>query len=314
MTDRRLRFFVRLALPLALPVALALACCGGRAAVQGPGAQNANARPQGPAENCAKLPELVNATYMHVIEHPMPADKSEATLAKLGSGELSMKGLVSSLVLSDEYKERFVSKRPAEEAAQTLYRHLMARAATPAELKAAAAQLAAKDGFDAFARGLLDSKEYAMRFGESGAPGLRMQPCRFPFQLKQEDSFDDGRSMTTEATVEADGRVHATTVVKVPSPDKPFCGKVGLWLFDEAGRVISVVGPPRDQQWCIEGKAKTQGEQQRAEEWAGTVPADLAQHAASVALLQRSANNDPQAMSRENTERAQQLKRPLRQN
>jgi hypothetical protein len=314
MTDRRLRFFVRLALPLALPVALAFACCGGRAAVQGPGAQNANARPSGPAENCAKLPELVNAAYMHVIEHPMPADKSEATLAKLGSGELSMKGLVGSLVLSGEYRERFVSKRPAEEAAQTLYRHLMARAATPAELKAASAQLAAKDGFDAFARGLLDSKEYAMRFGESGAPGLRAQPCRFPFNLKQEDSFDGGRSMTTEATVEADGSVRATTVVKVPSPDKPFCGKVGLWLFDEAGRVISVVGPPREQQWCIEGKAKTQGEQQRTEEWTGTVPADLARHAASVALLQRPANNDPQAMSRENTERAQQLKRPLRQN
>jgi hypothetical protein len=312
MTDRRFRLIVRLALLLAAPVALVLACCGGRAAEQGPGGQNSNAQPQ--AENCAKLPMIVNAAYMQVLEHPMPADKSEATLARLASGEESVKGLVSSLVLSSEYKDRFVAKRPAEEATQLLYRHLLARAATPEEVKTAAQQLAAKDGFDALVRGLLDSKEYAARFGESGAPGLRLPPCRFPFKLKQEDSFGDGRAMTTEATVEADGRIRATTVVRIPSADKPFCGKVGLWLFDEAGRVISVAGPPRDQQWCIEGKAKQPGEQQRKEEWTGSVPVELARHAASVALLQRPANNDPQAMSRDNTERAQQIKRPLRQN
>lgn len=46
----------------------------------------------------------------------------------------------------------------------------------------------------------------------------------------------------------------------------------------------------------------------------GNVRAVLAARAASIALLQRPANNDPQAMSRENIERAQRIKRPLRQN
>jgi hypothetical protein len=293
----------------ALPFALALACCGGRAAVQDAGARNTNS--QAPAEeNCAKWPEVVNATYMQVVEHPLPADKTEATAAKLSSGEESVKGLVKSLVLSDEYKERFVTPRRPEEAAQLLYRHLLARAPSPDELKSAASKLATKDGFASLAQSLLDSREYGARFGESRPPGSPIQPCRVSVKLRQEDSFDGGRTMTTEATVSVEGKIHTATVVKIPSPDKPFCGRVGLWLFDEGGRVIAVVGPPRDQQWCLEGK--TRGEQQRTDEWDGSVPAELARRAIAVALLQRSASNDPQAMTRENSERAQQIKRPVR--
>jgi hypothetical protein len=308
MTKRQFNNFTRLALPLCV----ALACCGGRASVQQAGAQNSNAKGAAVEENCAKWPEVINATYMQVIEHPIPADKMEATTAKLASGELSMKELVKSLVLSDEYKERFVTPQRADSAVRLLYRHVLARVPTQEEVKSASSQLATKDGFAALAGSLLDSKEYAMRVGASSAPGLQLRPCRFPLKLRQEDSFDGGRMMTTEATIEVDGQIHTATVVKIPSPDKPFCGKVGLWLFDEAGRVLAVIGPPREQLWCVEGKSKSKGEQQRTEEWRGSIPAELAEHAVAVALLQRPANNDPQAMTRENSERAQQIKRLVR--
>jgi Phycobilisome Linker polypeptide len=304
MRGKQLRTLVRLA-----PLCVALACCGGRAAVQGGAPTPAGAARPSVEAGCAKWPEVMNAAYSQVLEHPAPADKAEETLAKLSDGGLSVRELVKSLALSDEYKEKFVSRQPPELSARLLYRHLLARAPSAEELRSATQTLSTR-GHAALAESLLDSAEYGERFGDSRPPGSRMRPCRFPFKLRREDSFEGGGAMETDVTVEADGQITTSTVVKAPSADKSFCGKVGLWLLDEKGNVLAVTGPPREQQWCPEGQGT--GPQERTEQWQGGVPADVLLRAQSIALLQLPASKDPQAQTRENAERVEQIKRPVR--
>jgi hypothetical protein len=303
MRARRYRTLARLA-----PLCVALACCcGGRAAVQGgapaqPSATRASVEP-----GCAKWPDVLNAAYRQVLEHPAPADRAGETLAKLSGGAQSVRGLVKGLALSDEYRERFVAGQPAELSARLLYRHLLARDPTAEELRSAAKQLAGARGYAPLAESLLDSPEYAERFGEARAPGSALRPCRFPLKLRQEDSFEGGGAMVTDVTLDADGQVTTSTVVRTASADKTFCGRLGLWLLDEGGNVLAVVGPPGDQQWCLEG----QGPQERTEQWQGSVPAEVLVRAHSVAVLQLPASKDPLAQTRENAERVRQIKRPV---
>jgi hypothetical protein len=304
MRVRKLRTFVLLAPPLCVALAC---CCGGRAAVQQAAPAAADTPRPSVEAGCAGWPDVLNAAYRQVLEHPAPADKADETLARLSGGGMSVRGLVKSLALSDEYRERFVTGQPTEVSARLLYRHLLAREPTPAELKSAAEHLASPRGHTQLAEGLLDSAQYAERFGESRVPGSPLRPCHFPVKLRQEDSFEGG-AMVTDAAFEADGQVTTTTVVKSPSAGKTFCGKVGLWLFDESGNVLAVTGPPADQQWCLEG----QGEQERTEQWQGVLPADILLRTQSIAVLQLTGGKDPRSQTRENAERVKQVRRPVK--
>lgn len=303
---------------LALSVALA---CGGSAATQ-------TAKPSPtPAvkEDCAPWPEVVNAAYLQVLERPAHGEGLKEATEKLTRGETTVRELVAQLAASDEYRERFVASRPAEEAAGSLYRHILARDAQPSELKSAASSIATAKGFGEVARALVGGDEYGRRFGSSQVPGASgaTRPCRFPLKLNRTDDFGDGREMKTELSVEADGKFRAKTTVKGTSgasgTSRPsgstraaaFCGKVGLWLLDEGGRAVVITGPPAEAQWCA-GGADPEAKAEHVEEWEGSLPRTALDAAGFAAIVQRAAGNEPQRATRENAERAAQIKQPVR--
>jgi endonuclease YncB( thermonuclease family) len=297
---------------LSLSVALA---CGGSAATQ-----TAKSSPTpAPKEDCAPWPQVVNAAYLQVLERPAHGEGLKEATEKLMRGEMTVRELVAQLAASDEYKERFVASRSAEEAAGSLYKHILGRDAQPSELKSAAASSAAAKGFGGVARSLVEGDEYGRRFGSSKVPGASgsMRPCRFPLKLNRTDDFGDGREMKTELSVEADGKFRAKTTVKGASGTSnstrasAFCGKVGLWLLDEGGRAVVITGPPAEAQWCA-GGAEPEAKTEHVEEWEGSLPRPALDAAGYAAIMQRAAGNEPQRATRENAERAAQIKQPVR--
>lgn len=293
----------------ALALAAALAC-GGSASTQ-------SARPAPAAkEDCAPWPQVVNAAYLQVLERPAHGEGLKEATEKLTRGEITVRELVAGLAVSDEYRERFVASRPSEEAASTLYRRLLARDAQPSELKSAAALLSAAKGFGDLARSLVEGEEYGRRFGASKVPGApaATRPCRFPLKLDRADDFGDGRVMKTELSVEADGKFRAKTVVKSAPGSKgaaAFCGKVGLWLLDEGGRAVVITGPPAEARWCA-GGAEPEAEAEHVEEWEGSLSRPALDAAGYAAIVQGAAGTEPQRATRENAQRAAQIKQPVR--
>ncbi len=300
---------------LALSLTVAFACGGDRAAMQ----QAAPPGTPAPAakEDCAPWPEIVNAAFLQVLEHPANGDLARTLSEKVMGGELSVRELVAALATSEEYQERFVSSRPPEEALSLLYRHVLAREAEASELKSAA-NAAGKDDagkdFAAAAKRLVAGDEYSQRFGARLVPGApaSLRPCRFPLKLTQQDSFGDN-TMTTELNITVDGRFQATTKIKSVTRKQPFCGKVGLWLLGEADGavVVAVTGPPRESVWCA-GGAGPDAQPEHVEEWQGSISRPLLDRVVSAALLQRPAGVEPQMLTRENTERVAQIKQTVK--
>lgn len=300
---------------LGLALTAAFACGGDRAAMQQATPKTPNATPA-PAvrENCSAWPQIVNAIFLQVLERPANGELAKTASDKLTSGETSVRELIATLVTSDEYQERFVSARPAEETTRLLYRHVLARDPSAAELKSVTGGASKDDAaknFVAAARSLVAGEEYGQRFGARLVPGASptLRPCRFPLKLTREDSFGAG-TMTTELTVAVDGKFQATTKIKSVGKQQ-FCGKVGLWLLGEADSIVAVTGPAPEAVWCA-GGAGPNAQQEHAEEWQGAIARQLLDRVASAALLQRPAGVEPQVLTRENTERAAQIKQTVR--
>ena len=150
------------------------------------------------------------------------------------------------------------------------------------------------------------------RFGATLVPGApaSVHPCRFPLKLTRQDSFG-ANTMTTDLTVTVDGKFQATTKIKGGAGKQPFCGKVGLWLLGEGDGIVAVTGPPPEAVWCA-GGARPDAKPERAEEWQGSIAPQLLDRVVSAALLQRPAGVEPQVLTRENTERAAQIKQKVK--
>ena len=300
---------------LAPTLCVCVACGGGgsSALTQAP-APAATPTPQaGPKEDCAPWPEVAGAVYARVLGRPAEGEELKRAADRLAGGETSVRRLVAELAASEEYRGRFVAKRPAEEAAHELYRRLLGREPEAAESKATAAALGSSGGHAAAARALVEGAEYAKSYGEAGIPGAPagLRPCRFPLTLRRHDEFGPGRSMLTELRIEQSGQIKATTKLtagaQTGAAARELCGKVGLWLLDESGAVVGVVGPPPAESWCA-----GRGQEQRSEQWQVYVPPDSFRRVASVALLQRSDGPEPQIQTRENRDLALKIRQPVR--
>jgi hypothetical protein len=317
MKDMKKKLNTRLWLGLSLTIAFV--CGGDRAAMQQASTPStpSPAVTRAPAlqENCAPWPEILNAAFLQILEHPANGELARTMSAKVVSGELSVRELVAALAASAEYKERFVAARPAEEAARLLYRHLLARDAEAAELSSMTNGAGKENGATDFAAAvklLVESEEYGQRFGATLVPGSpdSLRPCRFPLKLTRQDAFGDN-TMTTELTVAIDGQFQATTKIKSVARKQPFCGKVGLWLFGESEGIVAITGPSPEAAWCAGGVGPN-AQQEHAEEWHGSISRPVLDQVVSAALLQRAAGAEPQVPTRENTERAAQIKQTVR--
>jgi hypothetical protein len=253
--------------------------------------------------------EIINGVYLQVARHP--ADPK--TLADLGprlaGGELSVKEIVRQLALSEEFKSNFAKARAPEQAIALVHERLLARPPNAAEA-ARLAESARANGFEFVVNSIIDGQEYGELFGERAVPGrpVRLRVCDQPSKLQQDDNVGDGRHMTTSVKFTADGRVESVT--KLNSSEQPggFCGRVAFWLFDGQGSVVDVIGPSREQVWCVRVGGNPD---ERSEEWKMGLPRDVFARVRAVAIIHTRDDASPRDFTRENVARARATKQQL---
>ncbi len=116
---------------------------------------------------CAILGNVIDGAYRQILERNMTADELSRGTRSIGSGAETVSDLVRNIVLSDEYQSRLKGLPPADQA-ESLYRHILGRAAG-ADLDAAV-ELIGTHGIRATAISLMNSPEYRERFGRSAVP------------------------------------------------------------------------------------------------------------------------------------------------
>jgi hypothetical protein len=261
---------------------------------------------------CVDTTALVSGVYRQILERVPDPDTMSTFEAEFAHGMKSVREVVREVALSAEFRSKYLEGRAEAEAVRLLYQRVLARVASPQELQAQAGAARAQ-GFAAVIGNLIDGEEYAREFGERGVPGrpVALRACRFPVTLKRDDTLGTGQKMTTELTFNVSGQLDATTSMEDQGAGGGFCGRIGVWLFDERDNVVGVFGPPRGERWCVKGQSP--GPAQKTFEWHAQLTPDILQKVSAVALLQTSAaGSDPLDPTRENTERAKQYKRSLR--
>jgi hypothetical protein len=290
-------------------------CFGTQAAAQLTKPAPQKSRPQTVAREpiCQKVApsEIINGIYLQVARHPADPKTLAALEARLSGGELSVKDIVRQLALSEEFKSSFVKARAVGEAVALVHERLLAR--PPSAVEAAKwAESARANGFDFVVNSIIDGPEYGELFGDRAVPGrpVRLRVCDQPARLRQDDNVGDGQHMTTAVRFTADGRIESATKMKNSEQSSGFCGRVAFWLFDEQGGVLNIVGPSREQVWCVKGPGL--GPDERSEEWQTVLPRDVFTRVRAVAIIHTRDDANPRDFTRENVARARATKQQLR--
>jgi hypothetical protein len=247
--------------------------------------------------------EIINGVYLQVTRHPADPKTLAALEPRLAGAELSVKDIVRQLALSEEFKNSFVKARAPEEAIALVHERLLARPPNPKEA-ASLAVSARANGFDFIVNSIIDGPEYGELFGERAVPGrpVRLRVCDQPARLQQDDNVGDGQHMTTAVKLTADGRIESVTKIRNSEQARGFCGRVAFWLFDEQGSVVDIVGPSREQVWCVKGASP--GSDERSEEWRTGLSRDVFTRVRAVAIIHTRDDANPREFTRENVTRA----------
>jgi hypothetical protein len=117
---------------------------------------------------------VVSELYRHMLERTADASSAEH-VRQLESGRVTVQDLVRSIAKSSEHNQRFFKAESGEEvrfirSVDTLYRHILGRAADPAGARGYA-ERAQRDGVAPIVDELVSSSEYQQKFGAYGVPG-----------------------------------------------------------------------------------------------------------------------------------------------
>jgi len=126
----------------------------------------------------------------------------------------------------------------------------------------------------------------------------------FPITLRQADNFGEFH-MITNMVISKSGRFNVGTTTENHAAQRGNCGTVAVWLLDQAGRVLDRKGGYRS---CVEGK-KVQNADQSVKhvDWNFSVPADILEKIAGIAIMHREGSANRLELNRANAERARQL-------
>jgi len=117
----------------------------------------------------SEVPGLVDRIYIRVLER----GKDDSGLITYGSalerGEQSVRDTVRLIALSEEHTNRFITPHNAREAVGICYRHILARDADSGGLNTYV-HVFETEGIDNVINDLINSEEYANRFGDDGVP------------------------------------------------------------------------------------------------------------------------------------------------
>jgi hypothetical protein len=115
-------------------------------------------------------PAVVSQLYRQVLEREVDDIGLVGYGGQLVRGEASVKETVRGLGLSSEYAQHFLIPFTPQQQVEFCYRHFLAR---PSDVNGLHfwMQQAEQHGMNAVINGLINSDEYANRFGEDKIPG-----------------------------------------------------------------------------------------------------------------------------------------------
>ena len=138
--------------------------------------------------------QVVSGLYRHMLERP-PDGGSSYWVRQLQNGQ-TVKDLVRQFAKSDEHLRRFWNQDPGdatpyEQSVGTLYRHILARQPDAPSARQWATR-ATRQGVDTVIDQIVDSPEYAQRFGDWGVPGSsNLRYCDPDSQIADAQVADD---------------------------------------------------------------------------------------------------------------------------
>jgi hypothetical protein len=119
------------------------------------------------------VPELLRRICRQVLERDSDALVEASYAEALSSGELSVRDVVFSLAMSDDYREKYGAPGAPQTAAQHCYRRLLAREGEPAGVGYWASAVK-QQGLPTCIRGHVTSPEYMSRFGLDQVPAANL--------------------------------------------------------------------------------------------------------------------------------------------
>ena len=149
------------------------------------------------AQNCTTdARQVVNAIYRQVLERSPNGTEATPLVTRLSSGQSTVREIVESVVMSDEYRSRFVpggSDEQRRHAVSMLYRHVLGREADAGGLQAHV-DLSRRSP-EAVVTSLISSTEYQQKFGEQTVPGQNVRYCGTQYNSSANNSWFRFRTM-----------------------------------------------------------------------------------------------------------------------
>jgi phycoerythrin-associated linker protein len=123
----------------------------------------------------ADLQAVIRAVYRQVLgnAHVMDAQRLTGAESQLRNGDISVRGFVRAVALSDLYRSRFFEPTSAYRFIELNFKHLLGRAPIDQAEVAQHVQRYNQDGYEAEIDSYLDSEEYGRSFGEQIVPYIR---------------------------------------------------------------------------------------------------------------------------------------------
>jgi hypothetical protein len=191
----------------------------------------------------------VTALYRQILEREPDADGLRAFSTALSNGTKNVKEVVREIASSPEYNSRFVQGKSPEEAVRLLYRHILNRDADSEGLSNWVNTLKSQ-GLAAVVNGLVDSQEYASRFGGRNVPGNSgVRACgdggceqsthAFARGFCAVEQCPNGQWSRGSAKVSEDGTVYITQGLETDRVDYGICGWVQFELKDDSNKTLA---------------------------------------------------------------------------
>lgn len=120
--------------------------------------------------NINDVPSVVDKIYQVLLLRSWDPGGLIIHGAILNRGELSVKDIVTSIVNSEEFLERFIRPNSIEEGVRICYQRLLAREPDPDGLTHWV-KVFETEGVDNVVSGILGSQEYIDKFGDDIPPG-----------------------------------------------------------------------------------------------------------------------------------------------
>jgi phycobilisome rod-core linker protein len=113
---------------------------------------------------------LIEQAYRQIFFHAFAVDRDPVLEMRLRSGQITMRGFIRGLLLSDKFRNDFYRCNSNYRVVEQLVGRVLGRPVYGEQERIALSILIAQQGLPALVNALLDSEEYLEQFGEDQVP------------------------------------------------------------------------------------------------------------------------------------------------